>query len=174
MAETAVQRARRIRLLLLDVDGVLTDGKIYLGDGGAEMKAFDAKDGQGIKLAQKAHLEVGFLTARRSAVVERRAAELTVGLVVQEAADKGAALQDILATRQVNAEEVAYLGDDLSDLPVLRRVGLAGTVADAAPEVKAAARWRARNPGGRGAVREFIEFILRSQGRWAEFSREVL
>ncbi|MBI3015689.1 MAG: HAD hydrolase family protein [Candidatus Tectomicrobia bacterium] len=173
MSETSRRRALKIRMILLDVDGVLTDGRILLGDDGVELKAFDVRDGHGIKLAQKADIEVGFLTSRKSSVVDRRAAELGVSLLFQQAADKGGVFRKILQARKIRREEVAYLGDDLVDLPVLRQVGLAGAVADAPLEVKAAAHWRAKSRGGRGAAREFIEFILKAQGRWQEIVKEL-
>lgn len=173
MSETSLQRALKIRLVLLDVDGVLTDGRIFLGDDGRELKSFDVKDGHGIKLAQKGNIEVGFLTSRKSAVVDRRASELGVSLVYQQVADKAEAFQKILEVRKMRRDEVAYLGDDLIDLPILRQVGLAGAVADASPEVKEAAHWQAKAPGGRGAVREFMEFLLKAQGRWQEIIQEL-
>jgi 3-deoxy-D-manno-octulosonate 8-phosphate phosphatase (KDO 8-P phosphatase) len=169
MIETqAREKARSVRWLVLDVDGVLTDGRLILDGGGGEWKAFDVRDGQRIRLAGGEGIRTVFLTGRSSRVVERRAAELGVHRVFQGAQDKGAAMDLFFREEGVRPVETAYLGDDLVDLPALRRVGLAGAVGDAVPEVQAAADWVAAAPGGRGAVREFIEFILVAQGRWED------
>lgn len=160
------ERARKVRLVAFDVDGVLTDGKVTYSSSGEECKSFDIKDGHAIKMAVRAGLRVAFITGRQSAVVERRAAELSVGLVYQGAKDKRQALAHLLDDAEVSAEEVAYLGDDLVDIPVLARVGLGCAVADAVPEVKRAARMVLESPGGRSAALELLRFILQAQGRW--------
>lgn len=163
-----VERARRVRLLLLDVDGVLTDGGLTIHADGSESKTFHVRDGHGIKLLQRAGIEVGILSGRRSASTDRRAAELGITLVRQGVEDKVAALEAILAARGLTPDEVAYLGDDLVDLPVLRRVGLPMTVADAVDELAPFVQYVTRAAGGRGAVREAAEALLKGQGRWGD------
>jgi 3-deoxy-D-manno-octulosonate 8-phosphate phosphatase (KDO 8-P phosphatase) len=163
---SAREKAKSVRWLVLDVDGVLTDGRVILDGGAGEWKAFDVRDGQRIVLAAGAGIRTVFLTGRSSRVVERRAAELGVHRVFQGAADKGETLERFFREEGAGAAETAYLGDDIVDLPALRRAGLAAAVADAVPEVLAAADWIAAARGGRGAVRELVEFILGAQGRW--------
>ena len=166
MAATAEDRARRIRLILLDVDGVLTDGKILVHGDGSESKQFDIRDGTGIVLAQKAGLRVGLLSARQSAATSERAAQLRITLVRQGALDKLSEFETLCRELGLDAATVAFMGDDLLDLPVLARAGLAATPADAVAEVRAAAHWVSRRPGGDGAVRELCELILKAQDRW--------
>ncbi len=156
-----------LRLLVLDVDGVLTDGSVMYSDSGEEFKRFHVRDGVGIKLWQRAGHRVAFLSGRSSPAVSRRAAELGVTLVLQGHADKSAALDEILTACGMTAAEACAVGDDLPDLPVLTRVGLAVAVADACPEVRAAAGHVTMAPGGSGAVREVVEHVLKLQGRWA-------
>jgi 3-deoxy-D-manno-octulosonate 8-phosphate phosphatase (KDO 8-P phosphatase) len=170
-SDDLLARARAVRLVAFDVDGVLTDGRVTFSSTGEEMKSFDIKDGHAIKMAGRAGLRVAFITGRESAVVERRAAELGVGLVFQGAKDKRAALADLLEDAELSGDEVAYLGDDLVDLPVIARVGLGCAVADAVPEVREAARMVLSAPGGRGAALELLRFILGAQGRWDELVR---
>lgn len=163
--------AAGVRLLALDVDGVLTDGGLYLGAsaGGdpVEMKRFDITDGLGIHLLRDAGVEVAIVTGRSSEAVTMRARELGIVECHQNASpSKEPVLEGVAERLGVPLEEVAFMGDDLADLPVLRRVGLPAAVADAAIEVRAAARWVSRRPGGRGAVRELAEFILRARGGW--------
>jgi 3-deoxy-D-manno-octulosonate 8-phosphate phosphatase (KDO 8-P phosphatase) len=160
------ERAREIRLLLLDVDGVMTDGRLGYDCAGREFKFFYARDGIGIRLLQRAGFRVGILSGRRAKVVELRAGELGIDLLRQKIQDKGRALEEILNKEKLLGKEVCYVGDDLVDLPVFSRVGLAVAVADAAPEVKAAAHLITRKAGGRGAVREVCEILLRAQGKW--------
>lgn len=157
----------RVRLLLLDVDGVLTDGSITYSSSGEELKTFHVRDGSAIKLWQQAGHAVAILSGRASMAVTRRAAELGVRLVLQGRSDKDAAFDEVLAAFGVGADEVCAVGDDLQDLPVLRRCGVAVAVADAVPEVRAAAGYVTMAPGGRGAVRDAVEFLLKAQGRWA-------
>ncbi|HEV2387362.1 MAG TPA: HAD hydrolase family protein [Candidatus Acidoferrales bacterium] len=164
-------RARRIRLLLLDVDGVLTDGRIHLqsfpGGGGAEeMKVFFSQDGVGLKLARAAGLRTGLITGRESAATARRARETEMEFVWQKRAEKLPAYEAICLDAGVGDAEVAYMGDDLPDLPVLERVGLAIAPANAVPEVKRAAHYVTLRRGGEGAVREAIEMILKARGAW--------
>jgi 3-deoxy-D-manno-octulosonate 8-phosphate phosphatase (KDO 8-P phosphatase) len=166
MATEIGDRARRVRLLLFDVDGVLTDGKIVLSADGSESKSFDIRDGTAIVLAQRAGFRTGVLSARQSGATAERAAQLRIPIVRQGAADKLAALEEILGAEGLTADEVAYMGDDLLDLPVIVRVGLGATPVDAAPEVRGRAHWVATRRGGDGAVREFIELVLKAQSRW--------
>jgi 3-deoxy-D-manno-octulosonate 8-phosphate phosphatase (KDO 8-P phosphatase) len=165
--ETVRTRAQRIRLLLLDVDGVLTDGSIVLGTDALELKAFFVRDGTAIVMARREGIQVGLLSGRSSEVTARRAAELGIDLVAQGEVDKGAACARMLRLSGLSAEDVAYMGDDVLDLPVIRSVGLSAAPADAVPEVLAEAHWVSRFRGGRGAVREFVEVLLASRGRWA-------
>ena len=164
--ELAREKARHVRWLVLDVDGVLTDGRILLDGEEGEWKAFDVRDGHRIVLAAGEGIRTVFLTGRSSRVVARRAAELGVQRVFQGALDKGAVMREFLAGEKIPREEVAYLGDDVVDLPAMRLAGLAAAVGDAVPEVIEAADWVAAAPGGRGAVRELVEFVLTAQGRW--------
>jgi 3-deoxy-D-manno-octulosonate 8-phosphate phosphatase (KDO 8-P phosphatase) len=153
-------------MLLLDVDGVLTDGSVTLDGNGSESKTFFIRDGLAIIWAQRAGLIVGFLSGRQSEVTTRRAAELGVTLVIQGQTDKRTAYTQIIAAEQLRDEHVGYMGDDLLDLPVLARVGLSAAPADATDEVRERVHWVSGLPGGRGAAREFIERILRARGRW--------
>jgi 3-deoxy-D-manno-octulosonate 8-phosphate phosphatase (KDO 8-P phosphatase) len=160
-------RAARVRLLVLDVDGVLTDGSILYTDDGAEAKRFHVRDGSGLKLWRLAGNRAAIVSGRRSVAVERRAAELGIDPVVQGRDDKLPALNEVLAATGLRADEACAVGDDLADLPVLAACGLAVAVADACPEVIAAAHYTTRVPGGRGAVRDAVECLLEWQGRWA-------
>ena len=160
------KRAKFIRLLLLDVDGVLTDGRIVYDGAGRELKSFDIKDGHGIKLLQQAGLEVGILSGRRSPALRLRAKELGIRLVRQRVLDKGKALETILHKKRFRAEQICFVGDDLVDLPVLARVGLAVAVVDSVEDVKANAHYITQHPGGQGAVREVCDLILKAQGKW--------
>ena len=156
----------RIKLLLLDVDGVMTDGRIiYLNDGG-EAKAFDFKDGHGLKLIQRAGIKVGIITGRQSDIVARRAAELGIELVYQGAKDKMQPFMEILEKLGLKASEVAYVGDDLVDLPVMRLVGFSATVADASDDIKPYVDLVTSRPGGRGAVREVCDLLLKQSSLW--------
>lgn len=160
--------AKPIRLILSDVDGVLTDGMITIDNAGVESKSFFVRDGHGIKLWKKAGFEFGLLTARNSQVVKLRAQELSIQWVRQGFADKLPVAREMMQAIGVEAHEVCYIGDDLPDMPVMANVGLAVTVADAPSEVKQLAHWVMSNPGGRGAVRELIERILQAKGRWED------
>jgi 3-deoxy-D-manno-octulosonate 8-phosphate phosphatase (KDO 8-P phosphatase) len=164
-AGTLGTRARAIRLLLLDVDGVLTDGTVSMRGDGAERKSFFIRDGAGIVMAQRAGLRVGLLSGRPSEATSRRAAELGIAIVSQ-GGDKLEQYARILRETDVDNRQVAYMGDDLLDLPIFARAGIAGAPADAAEEVLAAAHWVSRFAGGRGAVRELTELLLRATGQW--------
>ena len=161
----------KIKLLLLDVDGVMTDGRIIYDNDGGETKAFDVKDGHGLKLVQRAGIKVGIITGRQSLVVARRAKELGIELVYQGVKDKSLPFNEILEKLALTAEEVAYVGDDIVDLPVMRKVGFAATVADAVDDVKPFADMISERPGGRGAVREICEYLLKESGRWSAVTR---
>jgi 3-deoxy-D-manno-octulosonate 8-phosphate phosphatase (KDO 8-P phosphatase) len=158
-------RASRIRLLLLDVDGVLTDGAITYTAEGVEIKSFHIQDGLGLRLLQKGGVEAGLITARHSEMVRRRAAELSLAHVYQGVENKLEVYKRLLTEQGLQPEETAYMGDDWLDLPLLTRVGLAVTVADAAPEVKEIVHYITRRGGGRGAVREVCDLILEAQGK---------
>jgi 3-deoxy-D-manno-octulosonate 8-phosphate phosphatase (KDO 8-P phosphatase) len=159
-------KAARIRLVLFDVDGVLTDGTVVMHSDGSESKGFHIRDGAALVWAQRAGLSVGLLSARSSGATTHRAAQLGIRLVVQGVANKLEGYERILRDSALSAEVVAYMGDDLLDLPVLGRAGLSAAPADAAPEVRASVDWVSTLPGGRGAARELIELVLRAQQRW--------
>lgn len=163
---TIEARAKAISLLISDVDGVLTDGRLEFDDQGGEHKQYHIRDGLGIKLWQQAGHRFGIVTGRNSPIVARRAAELGVAIVRQGAEDKLKAINELMAELNVTPEEIAYIGDDLPDLPAIRFVGLGIAVADASPDVRDAALWITKAGGGHGAVRELIETILKVQGRW--------
>jgi 3-deoxy-D-manno-octulosonate 8-phosphate phosphatase (KDO 8-P phosphatase) len=163
---TLLERARKTRLLMMDVDGVLTDGRIIQDGHGHELKVFDVKDGHGIVMAHRAMLRTALISGRESETITRRAEELGIELVFQKIWNKLEVYEKILVDTELTHDEVAYIGDDLIDIPLLRRVGLAVAVADAVDEVKAAAHLITQRPGGQGAVREVIELILRAQGQW--------
>jgi 3-deoxy-D-manno-octulosonate 8-phosphate phosphatase (KDO 8-P phosphatase) len=169
-------RARKIKLFLMDVDGTLTDGGVCLISTVAadpstpavvtEMKVFDAHDGQGLSLAHTMGIQTGFITGRRSPAVARRAEELKVTFVYLGQATKTQAFEECILKAGVLEEEVAYLGDDLPDIPLAQRSGLAVSVADGAPELKAVCHYTTRQSAGHGAAREVVELILKAQGRW--------
>jgi 3-deoxy-D-manno-octulosonate 8-phosphate phosphatase (KDO 8-P phosphatase) len=158
-------KAKKVKLLLLDVDGVMTDGRIILDNQGNELKAFHVRDGHGIKLAQKAGIIVGIITGRSSEVVNVRARELGITEVHQGAHQKEATYDAIIAKYGFKDDETAFIGDDIVDAAVLQRVGLAATVADADPSVKPYVDMVTKAAGGRGAVREVIAIILKSQDK---------
>jgi 3-deoxy-D-manno-octulosonate 8-phosphate phosphatase (KDO 8-P phosphatase) len=162
------QRASRVRLLILDVDGVLTDGSLYFGPRDELFKVFHVRDGHGIKMVQRRGVEVAFLSGRRSDPAFLRAKELGVNRYYEGLRDKVPVLEELCHILGLTPEEVAAVGDELVDLPLFHRVGLAVAVADAVPEVKAAAHWMTANPGGQGAVREVTDLILKARGDWEE------
>ena len=161
-------RCRSIELILSDVDGVLTDGRIVLDSQGVETKQFHIRDGMGIRLWQKAGYRFGLVTARSSQMVRMRAAELGIDIVRQGNEDKAATVRSLLDELGVKPAQVCYVGDDLPDVPAVRAVGLGIAVADACPELRAVAQYVTETPGGRGAVREANEMILKAQRRWEE------
>jgi 3-deoxy-D-manno-octulosonate 8-phosphate phosphatase (KDO 8-P phosphatase) len=162
----AGEKAKKVRLFLVDVDGVLTDGGIVYDGDGREIKRFHVRDGHGIKMLQRAGVEVGIITGRTSEVVAVRARELGISLVRQGAWDKVDAWREILAEKGFLPAETAYVGDDIVDVPLMRQVGFSAAVADAESYVLEAADFVSTRPGGHGAVREIIEFVLRSSGAW--------
>ncbi len=159
-------RVARIELLLLDVDGVLTDGSILYTDSGQELKRFHVRDGTGLNLWRSAGKRAAIVSGRASAAVDRRAAELGVAPVLQGRSDKLPAFAEVLAVTGFAPEQVCTVGDDLQDVPVAKAAGVAIAVADACPELRAVADYVTAVPGGRGAVRDAVEWLLKSQGRW--------
>ena len=167
-------KAARIRLLLFDVDGVLTTGEVVMHADGSESKGFHIRDGAGIVWAQRAGLTVGLLSARSSGATAHRAAQLAVRIVELAVKSKLAAYEQIIRDARVEDAEVAYMGDDLLDLQVLARVGLSAAPADAAQEVRDRVDWVSHAAGGRGAARELVELVLRAQQRWDDVVRQHL
>jgi 3-deoxy-D-manno-octulosonate 8-phosphate phosphatase (KDO 8-P phosphatase) len=173
LSPVALERhARQIRLLLMDVDGVLTDGKLYYvpdGRGGmAESKGFDSQDGMGMRWLQEAGIPIGWISGRESPAVNARAQTLQISYVYQNHLAKTGPFQEILDKEQVESDEVCYIGDDLTDAVIMSRVGLAVAVRNARPEVKAIAHYVTSAAGGQGAVREVVEILLRAQKQWSK------
>jgi len=164
MTDETRDRVQRLKLMIFDVDGVLTDGTLYFSESGAELKAFNARDGHGIKMLRQSGVEVAILSARNSRAVETRAAELGIALLQQGAADKGAAFEELIARLGLPAAAAGYMGDDVVDMPVFRRCGFAVSVPEAPEMVRKSAHHVTNTPGGRGAVREVCELIMRTQG----------
>lgn len=164
----AAERARAVKLMVFDVDGILTDGRLYLTDSGEEMKAFHTLDGQGLKMLRDSGVEIAILTARQSRVVARRAAELGITHLRQGAADKRAGFAELLAECNVQAGNAGYIGDDLVDLPVLIRSAFSASVPEAPEAVRSRVHYVTHAAGGHGAAREVCEFILRAQGRFEQ------
>ena len=162
---SVLKAAQKIKLSLVDVDGVLTDGRLYYGNNGEELKAFDIQDGLGIKLLQRGGIQVGIITGRSSELLKRRAEELDIHPLVQGREDKLTALNEIIEDMAVNLEEIAFVGDDLPDLAVIRQVGLGITPANGNHIVASQALWQTHKAGGNGAVREVAELILSAQGK---------
>jgi 3-deoxy-D-manno-octulosonate 8-phosphate phosphatase (KDO 8-P phosphatase) len=165
---------KKISCLVFDVDGTLTDGHIYMGTEGELFKAFDSKDGLAIKLAGQLGYKTALITGRQSQIVENRARELAINAVYQGVVDKTQALKDLCRQFSVEAENIAYMGDDLNDLSALLWVGLPCAPVNACEEIKNAAKFVSARKGGRGAVREMIEFILKTQDKWPEGIRLFL
>ncbi len=159
-----LEKAARIKLVVFDVDGVLTDGSLYIGDDGQEYKAFHSRDGHGMKLLQESGVRIGIITGRTSRVVEHRMASLGIEHVYQGQLDKLPAFQDLMEKLDLSPDAVAYVGDDVVDLPIMVRVGLAIAVADAHPMVARHAHWQTAQPGGRGAARDVCELMLEARG----------
>lgn len=164
--DEVMRRGGAIRLILLDVDGVLTDGKLYMAADGSETKAFHARDGLGIRLGQRGGLQFGLVSGRSSSTVAMRATELDIVEVHQGIGDKAARVRDILDRTGIDPAATCFVGDDLVDIPAMRLVGLAAAPANAAPEARAAAHLVTESGGGHGAAREVIDFVLRATGKW--------
>lgn len=167
-------KASAIKIVGFDVDGVLTDGRIIVHDDGQESKNFHSRDGLGLKFLMRCGIEPVIITGRQSRVVEIRANDLGISELHQSVADKWPVFEDILKRRGLEPHQAAFAGDDLIDLPIMTRVGLAMAPADASAEVLAAAHYISRFNGGQGAVRQMVEFILKAQGRWEEVVRHYL
>ena len=161
--------AKKISLLLLDVDGVLTDCRLYFSNSGEEIKAFHSLDGHGIKMLMSVGIDVGIITGRNSALLEKRASDLGIELLYQGREDKLQALKEIMASTGLESGQICYVGDDLPDLPVLEAVGLGFSVPQGHPDITAAADAVTENAGGMGAVREITDFLLKSQNKYASF-----
>ena len=169
-----IERARRISLLILDVDGVLTDGKVYYGNYGDQLQAFSVQDGMGMGLWHRAGLQSVIISGRRSGVVKRRAKEMRIAKVFQSVGDKEKIYLEILQNVGKSDEEVCFIGDDLMDIPLFRRVGLAVAVGNAVAEVKEAAHYVTEHAGGNGAVREAVDLLLKANGKWEKVTRDFL
>lgn len=169
MANKDLESAKPIRLILSDVDGVMTDGRIIMDNAGIETKAFHVRDGLAIKIWQQAGFHFGILTARNSQIVKSRAAELGISIVRQGFAEKLPAALEIVSQLNLQMSDICYIGDDLPDLPVMFEAGLSVAVSDAATEVKEHADWVMKAGGGRGALRELIERLLKAKSRWEDF-----
>ncbi len=169
-----LERAAKLKLVVFDVDGVLTDASLFLGDDGQEYKAFNSRDGHGIKMLRRSGVEVGIITARTSQVVRHRAADLGITHVHQGAQDKLPTYRNLLAELKLSEHEVAYVGDDVVDLPIMLRAGLAVAVQDAHALVQKHAHWSTPSVGGRGAARDVCEMIMFSQGNYADQMRRFL
>jgi len=163
-----MEKANQIKLAVFDVDGVLTDGKLILGESGNEYKSFHARDGHGLVMLRESGCNIAVITARSSKIVAERMASLGIKYVYQGEKDKGARLMKLIEELGLEREQVAYVGDDVIDLPAMTKVGLAIAVADARPEVKEHANWTTEDRGGQGAVREVCEFIMKAQGTFDE------
>jgi len=168
MKKSIKEKLKKIKLLILDVDGVMTDGSIMMDDEGRESKSFNVLDGHGLKMLQRYGIKVAILTGRRSKVVEYRAKDLGIEDVYQGALNKKEVFEKILLKNKLSADEVAFLGDDIVDIPVLKRVGFSAAVADAVDIVKKSVNYVTKKVGGHGAVREVCEMILQAQGKWPE------
>jgi 3-deoxy-D-manno-octulosonate 8-phosphate phosphatase (KDO 8-P phosphatase) len=167
-SQEIIERASRIKLLILDCDGVLTDGRIYMLPDSDETKSFDVKDGHAIVMLQRAGIKVGIISGRKSSVVRARAKELGIAHLHEMAWVKTEVYESLLAEEGLRDEEVCYIGDDVIDIPLLRRAGLAVSVGDAVEEAKQFSHLVTARAGGRGAVREVIELIMKAQSKWDE------
>ena len=171
LAEDQKERAKRVRLVIVDNDGVMTDGRIVLGDHGDELKFFDVQDGFGLVLLDRAGYKTVMISGKRSRVNKRRAKEVKFSAMYENAFDKLQVFEKVLKKFKRKPEEVCYIGDDLIDLPPMRRCGFAVAVANALPEVKQIANYTTERAGGRGAVREVVDLLLKTQGQWAEVTQ---
>lgn len=170
MKKNLQDKLKKIKLLILDVDGVMTDGRVIMDDRGREIKNFDVRDGHGIKLIQRYGIKVALLTGRQSEVVKHRARDLEITEVYQKAFNKKEIFAKILRKNKLDSSEAAFIGDDIVDIPVLKAVGFSAAVADALGVVKKSVDYITENKGGRGAVREVCEMLLQAQGKWPEIA----
>ncbi len=168
MSSSKKSDLNRIQAIIMDVDGVLTDGRVILGSGKAEFKAFNIRDGMAITIARRAGMKIGFITSRASEAVERRAEELKIDYLSLGVRDKLAKLKEISQSENIPLESICFIGDDIIDIPALRRAGFSATVSDAPDEVKSCVNYVSKNKGGREGVRDIIRHILVSQGKWKE------
>ena len=166
LTEQIHERIRKIKLVIVDNDGVLTDGRIVYGDHGDELKFFDVQDGFGLVMLRRAGFQTVIVSAKKSRVNTRRAKEAQVTKIYQNAFDKLKVFNQVLKQFKLTPDQICFVGDDLIDIPVLRRVGFAVVVPNAVPEAKKEAHWVTEKPGGRGAVREVADMILKAQGKW--------
>jgi len=169
-----LEKASRIKLVIFDVDGVLTDGSLFLSDDGQEYKAFNSKDGFGMRLLQDAGIDIAIITGRESTLVKLRMEELGITQVMQGRREKGPALDEMMEKTGLTIEQIAYVGDDVVDLPIMSRVGLSIAVQDARPIVKKHAHWITESVGGRGAGRDVCELILEAHGKWDDIINKYL
>lgn len=168
MEESLLEKAKKIKLLLLDVDGVLTDGKIVYDSGGRDLKFFDVHDGLGVYLLKKAGIPTVLITARGSKAIKPRARDMRVEAIFSDISPKSAVIDKILKRFKVSLDEICFVGDDLVDLCLMKKVGFAIAVFNACPEIKTLAHYITLREGGRGAIREVVEIILKAKGRWQE------
>ncbi len=171
---TLKQRAKKIKMLILDIDGVMTDGRIIYDSRGNELKCFNVLDGMGLALLNQTKIKVALITAKGSPAVKRRAREIGAVEVKQNSIDKLTALRQILRKYNLSSKDICFVGDDLVDFPVMKRAGLAVAVANACSEAKKVAHYVTKKEGGKGAVREVIEIILRAQNEWRRLTRRYL
>lgn len=169
-----LEKASRIKLVIFDVDGVLTDGSLFLSDDGQEYKAFNSKDGFGMRLLQDSGIDVGIITGRESTLVRLRMEELGITQIMQGRREKGPALDEMMEITGLTLDQIAYVGDDVVDLPIMSRVGLSIAVQDARPVVKKHAHWITESVGGRGAGRDVCELILEAHGKWDDIIKRYL
>ena len=169
-----LEKASRIKLVIFDVDGVLTDGSLFLSDDGQEYKAFNSKDGFGMRLLQDAGIDIGIITGRESTLVRLLMEELGITQIMQGRREKGPALDEMMEKNGLTLDEIAYVGDDVVDLPIMSRVGLSIAVQDARPVVKKHAHWITESVGGRGAGRDVCELILEAHGKWDDIIKRYL
>lgn len=167
------RKAKKVKLLILDVDGVMTDGRIILDNNGNEIKAFHVRDGHGIKMAQTAGIKIAIITGRKSEVVKRRTFELGIKDVYQKALNKIAIYERLLKKYGMKNEEVAFIGDDINDLPILNIVGFSVAVSDADTHIRKKVDYVTEMGGGQGAVREAIDIILKAQGKWEDIKNKL-
>lgn len=169
-----VERAAQVRIVLMDVDGVLTDGRLFMGSDGNDGRSFHVRDGQGVRLGQRGGLLFGIISGREARVVAERAADLYITEVHQGVQDKTDVLREILGRLELSPEQACFVGDDLVDVPVMKAVGLAVAPGDAAPEVCDIAHYVTKSLGGRGAVREVVDLLLRASGKWEQVTERYL